>query len=260
VTPPDPNRESEPFELLKPLGSGGFAHTYKARVLDEDLARDWGCDIVAIKVPLGRKQEHVLTKEVEMNGLLHLRLRELQAANLVSYLGFCVFRGQIVMAMQYVAGGSLRGLIGSVGAQKPLPLDQAVEITEGILAGLAAIHRERIFHRDIKPENILMDGRVPKISDLGISRMLDSNEHVEAEILDIDVQRDDMLLLVTDGVAKVLEPAALEALLRASDGGEDARAICTRVFQAVLARRPDDDTTLGVVIVSGSGSPGSSAA
>ncbi len=187
--------ESEPFELLETLGSGGFATTFKARVLDEDLARDWKCDIVAIKVPLGRKQERVLTKEVEMNGLLHMRLREIQATNLVPYLGFCVFRGQIVMAMQYVPGGSLRYMIGSVGAQKPLPLDEAVEIAEGILAGLSAIHRERIFHRDIKPENVLMDGRVPKISDLGISRMLDSNEqasqagtlfYMSPELLDVE--------------------------------------------------------------------------
>ncbi|NJD10209.1 MAG: hypothetical protein FIB01_07125 [Gemmatimonadetes bacterium] len=176
MTPPDSNSESEPFELLAPLGSGGFAATFKARVLDEELVRDWGSDIVAVKIPLGKKQEHVLAKEIERGGFLHLRLRGLQATNLVRYLGFCVFRGQLVMAMQYVSGGSLRGIIGSVGVQKPLPLDQAVEITEGILAGLAAMHRERMFHRDIKPENILMDGRVPKIADLGISEMLNSDE------------------------------------------------------------------------------------
>ncbi len=168
--------DSEPLELLKILGSGGFARTYKAKVLEEALIRDWGSDIVAVKIPLGKKEEYVLQHEVENNALLHMRLREMQAANLVRYLGFCVFGGQVVMAMQYVAGGSLREMIGSVGAQKPLPLDQAAEIAEGILAGLAAIHRERIFHRDIKPENILMDGRIPKISDLGISRMLNSNE------------------------------------------------------------------------------------
>jgi serine/threonine protein kinase len=177
VTPPENwSSESEPLELLGLIGSGGFAHTWKAKVLDEDLLQDWGAEIVAVKIPLGRKQEHVLTKEVERNGLLHQRLKEVQAANLVRYMGFCVFRGQIVMTMQFVPGGSLRGTLGPVGAQKPLPVDQAVEIAEGILAGLSVIHRERVFHRDIKPENILMDGRVPKISDLGISRLLDSHE------------------------------------------------------------------------------------
>ena len=187
--PPGWTSESEPFELLETLGSGGFATTYKARVLDEDLAEAWGCNIVAIIVPLGRKQERLLAKQVEMNGLLHI-----QAANIVPYLGLCVFHGQIVLAKQFIPGGSLRGMIGSVGVQKPLPLDQAIEIAEGTLAGLAAIHRRRILHRDIKPENILMDGRVPKI-DPGFLWVLDSNEqasvtgtlfYMSPELLDME--------------------------------------------------------------------------
>ncbi|NJD10210.1 MAG: serine/threonine-protein phosphatase [Gemmatimonadetes bacterium] len=93
-----------------------------------------------------------------------------------------------------------------------------------------------------------------------LARAIGTRETVTADFLDIDVQGGDMLLLVTDGVSKVLEPAALEALLRASDGAEDARGICTRLLQAVLGRRPDDDATLGVVCVSESGSPGSAVA
>ncbi len=172
----NPSSQDEPFELLQLLGTGGFAQTYKAQVLDDDLIQEWKTEVVALKIPLSKKKERVLQKELEMNAVLHMRLRDLQAANLVRYLGFCVFRGQLVMAMQYVAGGSLRGQMGLLGRQKPLPFEEAAEIAEGVLAGLAAIHREHIFHRDIKPENILMDGRIPKISDLGISRMLESNE------------------------------------------------------------------------------------
>jgi tetratricopeptide (TPR) repeat protein len=41
---------------------------------------------------------------------------------------------------------------------------------------LIAIHGERVLHRDIKPENILMDGQTPKIADLGIARLLSTNE------------------------------------------------------------------------------------
>ena len=35
------NASDEPFEIIEHLGSGGFAHTYKARVLDEDLREDF---------------------------------------------------------------------------------------------------------------------------------------------------------------------------------------------------------------------------
>ena len=169
-------REEEPFELLKQLGAGGCAVTWKARVRDEGLVEDFGADIVALKIPLDKQRERVLQKELVMNAILHVRLKDLQSANLVRYLGFGVLDGWIVMAMQYIGGGSLRNRIGPIGRQRPLPLEEAVELAEGVLSGLAVVHREQIFHRDIKPENILLDGRIPKIADLGIARMLTSGE------------------------------------------------------------------------------------
>lgn len=166
----------EPFELLEPLGRGGFAHTYRARVVDEDLREEFGAEEVALKIPLDKKKERVLKREVEMGASLHLRLKDLQSQNLVRYLGFDFFRGQLVMVMEFIEQGSLRRVLGDIGRQKRMPIDDAVCIAEGILSGLAIIHQEHIFHRDIKPENILMQGRTPKIADLGIARMLESNE------------------------------------------------------------------------------------
>lgn len=168
--------EHEPFELIEHLGTGGFAQTYKARVLDEDLADEFGSDVVALKIPLSRQKERVLRRELEMNALLHVRLRKLQSVNLVRYLGFAVFRGSIVMAMQFVGGGSLRKLLGRIGSQKPLLVDQAIRITEEVLTGLTIIHKEHVFHRDIKPDNILLDDDTPMIADLGISRMLEPDQ------------------------------------------------------------------------------------
>lgn len=166
----------EVFELLALLGAGAFGSVHKARVVDQDLIDEYKTDIVAVKIPHDRKKAQALKREVEMNALLHLRLKSLQAPNLVRYLGFETFRNGIVMVMEYIAGGSLRDRIGKIGRQKPLPIDEAVQITKGILQGLAVIHHEQVFHRDIKPKNILMDGDTPKITDLGISRLLDSNE------------------------------------------------------------------------------------
>jgi serine/threonine protein kinase len=172
----DANVAGEPFELLEHLGVGGFAHTYRAKVIDQELVEDFGVDEVALKIPLNRAKERILRRELEMNAALHIRLKNLQSFNLVRYLGFAVFRGQIVMAMEYMAEGNLRTLLGHIGRQRPLPVDEALRIAEGVLEGLAIIHHEHVFHRDIKPENILLCDRVPKICDLGIARMLNSNE------------------------------------------------------------------------------------
>ena len=164
------------FQLLEHLGSGGFAHTYKARPLDPDAVEDYGADVVAIKIPLNYRKERQLRKEVELNARLFIDITSAQSLNIVRYLGFGIFREQIVMVMEYVPDGSLRDLIGKVGVQKPMVIEQAVEITLGILSGVIAMHKAHVFHRDLKPENILLDGLIPKISDLGIARMLESDE------------------------------------------------------------------------------------
>jgi serine/threonine-protein kinase len=171
------NRTSDqPFEILKQLGRGGFACTYLARVKDPDLRTEFGRDEVALKVPLGRKEERLLRREMELNAGLHMRIRHLRSENLVRYLGFEVFDGRLVMVMEYVADGSLRGRIGGIGRQQRLPVDEACRLAAGILRGLAVIHAEQVFHRDIKPENVLLDRGVPKIADLGIARLLDSGQ------------------------------------------------------------------------------------
>lgn len=173
---PLPKSETdESFELLELLGRGGFAHTYRARVLDQELIEEYGTDEIALKIPLAGKQR-ALRIDFNMNAALHVRLKPLRSVNLVRYLGVEIFRGQLVMAMEYVRHGSLRKKLGPIDSQKRLEVAEAVEIAEGILSGVAVIHQEHIFHRDIKPENILMDERTPKVADLGIARMLESNE------------------------------------------------------------------------------------
>lgn len=166
----------EPFELIELLGTGGFAHTYLARVVDEDLLEDFGVGEVALKIPLNTKKERILRRELELNASLYLRMKDMDMSNIVRYFGFAVFRGQIVMAMEYIRHGSLRKLLGNPSHPRQVPHREACRITLGVLKGLAAIHQEHVFHRDIKPENILMDGETPKIADLGIARMLASNE------------------------------------------------------------------------------------
>ncbi len=165
-----------PFKLIKLLGTGGFAQTWLAKVTDPELEEEWNFSEVAVKIPNTKSKAKVLKKELILNGSLHLSLTGMESANIVKYLGFEIFEGKPVMVMELVRGGSLRDKIGKVGKQKKIDISEAISILRGVLNGLKIIHKKHIIHRDIKPENILLDGRTPKIADLGIGRMISPDE------------------------------------------------------------------------------------
>ncbi|WP_406739826.1 Stk1 family PASTA domain-containing Ser/Thr kinase [Streptomyces atratus] len=78
-------------------------------------------------------------------------------------------QGQYVyLAMEYVAGCTLRDVLRDRGALQPRA---ALDILEPVLAALGAAHRAGFVHRDMKPENVLIgdDGRV-KVADFGLVR------------------------------------------------------------------------------------------
>lgn len=74
------------------------------------------------------------------------------------------------IVMEYVEGHTVRDLLRDGAA---LPIDEAVEITSGVLSALEYSHRAGIVHRDIKPANVMLTptGDV-KVMDFGIARAL----------------------------------------------------------------------------------------
>ncbi|AWI28021.1 Stk1 family PASTA domain-containing Ser/Thr kinase [Streptomyces sp. ICN441] len=78
----------------------------------------------------------------------------------------------VYLAMEYVAGCTLRDVLRERGALRPRA---ALDILEPVLAALGAAHRAGFVHRDMKPENVLIgdDGRV-KVADFGLVRAVGS--------------------------------------------------------------------------------------
>ena len=75
--------------------------------------------------------------------------------------------------MEFVSGGTLAELLrAQQGANALIPLPRAREMLVDIAQGARAIN-ERLVHRDIKPDNILIEGSRLKISDFGISKVID---------------------------------------------------------------------------------------
>ncbi|WP_411114118.1 Stk1 family PASTA domain-containing Ser/Thr kinase [Streptomyces sp. 029-5] len=87
----------------------------------------------------------------------------------------------VYLAMEYVAGCTLRDVLRERGALRPRA---ALDILEPVLAALGAAHRAGFVHRDMKPENVLIgdDGRV-KVADFGLVRAVGDVTNTTGSIL-----------------------------------------------------------------------------
>lgn len=87
----------------------------------------------------------------------------------------------VYLAMEYVAGCTLRDVLRERGALQPRA---ALDVLEPVLAALGAAHRAGFVHRDMKPENVLIgdDGRV-KVADFGLVRAVDTVTSTTGSVL-----------------------------------------------------------------------------
>lgn len=124
---------------------------------------------VALKVlrpELGRSEEARRRFLDEMTILAHL-----DHPNIVRSLASTEVDGELVMALEFLDGETLRARLTAHGR---LPWTEAVAITSEVAAALTAAHGQEppIIHRDLKPENLMLTPGGVKVMDFGIGKVL----------------------------------------------------------------------------------------
>lgn len=150
------------FRVLEPIGRGGMGLIVKAQ--DDRLHRTVALKLLPAASTLG------------LESLLRLQ-REARAASLFSHPNIVsVFdadfeHGWPHIAMEFVAGRTLRELIANGPVDERTILDILIQVA----SALTSAHRTGMVHRDIKPENIMLreDGLV-KVLDFGLATIRQS--------------------------------------------------------------------------------------
>ena len=147
------------YKIIEKVGEGGMGVVYKAE--DARLKRT-----VALKF---------LPPRFLCNADARMRFEhEAQSASALNHSNITTIyeidesEGRCFIAMEYIAGRTVRQAVAE-GADS---LDEVLDLAIQIAKGLDAAHRKDVVHRDIKSDNIMVtDEGVVKITDFGLAKL-----------------------------------------------------------------------------------------
>jgi serine/threonine-protein kinase len=140
------------YRIIEKLGEGGMGEVYKA----EDLKLN---RTVALKILPSSGQD----EEIKRRFVREARsLSALNHPNIATIYEIDEHNGVNFIAMEYIAGRTLKALLDTETLSLARILDLAIPVAEA----LRTAHDKNIIHRDIKPTNIMA-------SDIGYIKVLD---------------------------------------------------------------------------------------
>ena len=147
------------YQLLEKLGSGGMGTVYRA--WDEQTGQ-----IVAVKI---LTREYGLDPQaLERFKRESLVMSQLRHQNIVKCYETGDDNGRLYIAMEYVEGIDLGGILKTIGR---LELATAVTVARAIAEALRYIHSQGLVRNDIKPGNVMLNknGNI-YLMDFGIAK------------------------------------------------------------------------------------------
>jgi YVTN family beta-propeller protein len=133
------------YRIERLLGRGGMGDVFLAE--DTKLDRPVALKVLAEALAEDDRFRDRLLRESRLAA-------SLDHPNVVPIYDAGEADGRLFIAMRYVAGPDLKGLMRAEG---PLEPARAITIAAQVAGALDAAHRRGLVHRDVKPSNVLLD-------------------------------------------------------------------------------------------------------
>ncbi|PKN22592.1 MAG: hypothetical protein CVU68_03805 [Deltaproteobacteria bacterium HGW-Deltaproteobacteria-3] len=157
------------YRIVRQIGLGAMGEVYLA--LDELIHRK-----VAVKCMRIDRCKDEQQRQKAMESFLHEAriVGNLDHRHITAVFDLGVWDGKTYIVMEYIEGQNITELIHS---QAPFSNEEKLNLIAMVARALHFAHKRGILHRDIKPANIMIltQSRLPKITDFGIARVMDTS-------------------------------------------------------------------------------------
>ncbi|HEU4734174.1 MAG TPA: protein kinase [Kofleriaceae bacterium] len=215
------------YQIVRLLGEGGMGAVYQAqqRAMSRMVA------LKLIKPEVAGRKDAVARFHKEM-----MVTARIEHPNTVRLYDFGEDDGQLFLAMEFLAGVSLREVSDKLGK---LDVPRIVRIGRQVANALGACHEHGVVHRDLKPDNVMLlesygERDFVKVLDFGIAKSLDQD------------------LRLTDTGKPIGTPAYMapeQAMGRPVDARTDLYALGVMLFRLASGRVPFDAPTMASMLL-----------
>jgi serine/threonine protein kinase len=155
------------YEIIRKIGEGGMGAVYQAT--DLNLARPAALKLISHAYVSGDDKLRFIREAQAASALNH--------PNIITIYEYNSDAGVDFIAMEYVDGVSLSGLLAERTAAHPISADgelptQLLGCARQVASALAQAHAAGITHRDLKPANVVVakDSGLAKVLDFGLAK------------------------------------------------------------------------------------------
>ena len=225
------------YRIVKKIGAGGMGIVFEA--VDEKLHRTVALKVLGDDVARDADRRQRFLREAQVvAGLTHPNIAAVYDAGETD-------EGEIYIAMELVAGASLRARI----ERGPIDREAAIAIARELTRALVKAHERGIVHRDLKPENVMVSDTLEvKVLDFGLAKSF-AQENAAATTSSLATVDGRVL-----GTAGYMSPEQADG--RVVDARTDVFALGVVLYEMTTGRRPfRGDSALEILIATARDEP-----